>query len=90
MSAEVTPPTFCCYRPRPLLKMASSEREGAAGAGEEEERSTAPEDSEGSEDLQPHPSSLLSRRTLDELGQLQDADPDNYKLHSSWAFWFER
>ncbi|CAI8030044.1 Eukaryotic translation initiation factor 4E type 3 [Geodia barretti] len=73
--------------------MASSEREGAAGAGqeeEEEERSAAPEDGDGCEDLQPHPSSLLSRRTLDELGQLQDADPDNYKLHSSWAFWFER
>lgn len=72
--------------------MASSYGEAGAGQEEEEEdgeRSLAPPDGV---ELQPQPSPQLSKRTLDELGQLQtsDADPDNYPLHSTWAFWFER
>ena len=75
--------------------MASSEREAG---GEREEAQREKEDAESAqvdshgEELQSQSSPQLSRRALDELGQLQTdpADPDNYPLHSAWAFWFER
>ena len=68
--------------------MASSEREGEAApherieGGEEEEEEVAGDG----------PAPQLSQRALDELGQLQTdrADPDNFPLHSPWAFWFDR
>ena len=45
-------------------------------------------------DSQPYSSPQLSRRALEELDELHEAeaaaDPENYPLHSPWAFWFER
>lgn len=74
--------------------MASSDEGGggkprSVGLEQQEESS-----SQVSESLQPHSSPQLSRRAWDELGQLQETtdadDPENYPLHSPWAFWFER
>ena len=67
-----------------------SDQEGQQrSVGSREEPSLQPHESP-----QPHASPQLSRRALDELGQLQgpqDAeDPENYPLYSPWAFWFER
>lgn len=78
-------------------KMASSEERDEGGGGkqrsvdlEQQEESSL----QTSDSLQPHSSPQLSRRALDELGQLQEVaganDPENYPLHSPWAFWFER
>ena len=67
-----------------MVEMASRSEIGTGQEEEEEERSVEGEDGE-------EPSPLLSKQTLDELGTLEDADdPDNYKLHSSWAFWYDR
>ena len=60
------------------------------GSAEQREDSSL----EASDALQQDSSPLLSQRALDELGQLQEvadpADPENYPLHSPWAFWFDR
>ena len=73
--------------------MASGGASGGMQAGsaeQQEEGSLAVLDG----DIELSTSPQLSRRTLDELGQLQEvadpADPENYPLHSPWTFWFER
>lgn len=72
--------------------MASGES-GLEKPGSVEQRKEGP--LEAPDTLHPLSSPQLSRRALDELGQLQeiadaDVDPENYPLHSPWAFWFER
>lgn len=73
--------------------MASSE--GRLERGCEGKPGSAEESSlEAPDPLQELLSPLLSQRALDELGELQEAadpaDPENYPLHSPWAFWFDR
>lgn len=80
-------PTFLRFGHAHLSKMADhTEQE----TNEQEQCSSTAPDAES----QPNSSPLLSRRALDELGQLQEVaeppDPENYPLHSPWAFWFER
>ena len=80
--------------------MASTEDRGVEAGGGTDERKEEEEEEESSSlsvanaDAMAHSSPQLSRRALDELGQLQGVDkpedPDNYPLHSPWAFWFER
>lgn len=74
--------------------MASSEERDEGGGRSADLEQQEESSSQVSESLQPHSSPQLSRRALDELGQLQETtdanDPENYPLHSPWAFWFER
>ena len=62
-------------------------------------RSTPPPDQEHKREVELGPSELaacasphLSRKTLDELGQENEntEDGDNFPLHSTWTFWFDR
>lgn len=96
---KIPPRIFLCNRARPrlLIKMASETKaDEMADDTPQQQISRGGEDDTGllapdSEEPRPHPSPQLSPRTLDELGQLQtDPDPDNYRLHTPWTFWFER
>lgn len=62
-------------------------------------RSTPSPDQEHNRELESESSELatcasphLSRKTLDELGQENEdtEDGDNFPLHSTWTFWFDR
>lgn len=92
-------PTFGWFDRAHQCKMASGEEQTQSECAGGKLRSADLEQQEesslqASDPLQPHSSPQLSRRALVELGQLQEAteanDPENYPLHSPWAFWFER